>query len=164
MEAWQIADAGFVRKFPLGMAKPLPVPLFPYLRSGYLKKGNTLEELAAACGIDPAALRRPWRSSTNTPARAWTRTSTAAASEFNRYGGDPNRPNPSLAPLEKGPFYAVTIVPASSVPSPDSRPTPAHGFWTTTASPSTAFTSRATTRPQSWAATTPPAASTSAPH
>jgi predicted oxidoreductase len=33
---------------------------------------------------------------------------------FNRYGGDPAvGPNPSLAPLEKGPFYAVRIVPGS---------------------------------------------------
>jgi predicted oxidoreductase len=36
------------------------------------------------------------------------------ASEFNRYGGDPkNTPNPSLRALEKGPFYAVRIVPGS---------------------------------------------------
>ena len=36
------------------------------------------------------------------------------ASEFNRYGGDPKiTPNPSLRPLEKGPFYAVRIVPGS---------------------------------------------------
>jgi hypothetical protein len=33
---------------------------------------------------------------------------------FNRYGGDPTvRPNPSLTPIEKGPFYAVRIVPGS---------------------------------------------------
>ncbi len=47
VESWQIADSTFVRRFPLGMAKPLPVPLFPYLRAGYLKKGRTIEELAA---------------------------------------------------------------------------------------------------------------------
>jgi predicted oxidoreductase len=33
---------------------------------------------------------------------------------FNRSGGDPAvGPNPSLAPLEKGPFYAVKVVPGS---------------------------------------------------
>ncbi|MHA4915478.1 FAD-binding protein, partial [Enterococcus faecium] len=33
---------------------------------------------------------------------------------FNRYGGDPSsHPNPSLAPLERGPFYAVRILPGS---------------------------------------------------
>ena len=36
------------------------------------------------------------------------------ATPFNRYGGDPTvGPNPSLAPLQKGPFYAVRIVPGS---------------------------------------------------
>ena len=32
VEAWQIADSRFVRTYPLGMAKPRPVPLLPYLR------------------------------------------------------------------------------------------------------------------------------------
>ncbi|WP_051421608.1 FAD-dependent oxidoreductase [Paenarthrobacter nicotinovorans] len=114
VESWQIADSRFVRRFPLGMAKPLPVPLFPYLRSGYLIKGRTLEELATKCGIDPAELRRTV-ARFNANARDgvdpdFGRGGTA----FNRYGGDPgNQPNPSLGTLEKGPFYAVRVVPGS---------------------------------------------------
>ncbi|WP_024818050.1 FAD-dependent oxidoreductase [Arthrobacter sp. 31Y] len=114
VESWQIADSRFVRKFPLGMAKPLPVPLFPYLRSGYLIKGRTLEELAAKCGIDPTELRRTV-ARFNANARAgvdpdFGRGETA----FNRYGGDVTHgPNPSLGPIEKGPFYAVRVVPGS---------------------------------------------------
>ncbi|MFJ6538640.1 FAD-dependent oxidoreductase [Paenarthrobacter sp. NPDC091711] len=114
VESWQIADSRFVRKFPLGMAKPLPVPLFPYLRSGYLIKGRTLEELATKCGIDPTGLRRTV-ARFNANARAgvdpdFGRGETA----FNRYGGDATtKPNPSLGPIEKGPFYAVRVVPGS---------------------------------------------------
>lgn len=114
VESWQIADSRFVRKFPLGMAKPLPVPLFPYLRSGYLIKGRTLEELATKCGIDPTELRRTV-ARFNANARAgvdpdFGRGETA----FNRYGGDATHgPNPSLGPIEKGPFYAVRVVPGS---------------------------------------------------
>lgn len=114
VEAWQIADAAFVRKFPLGMAKPLPVPLFPYLRSGYLKTGNTIEELAAACGIDPEALAKTVADFNTNARKGVDPDFDRGASEFNRYGGDPtNTPNPSLRPLEKGPFYAVKIVPGS---------------------------------------------------
>jgi succinate dehydrogenase/fumarate reductase flavoprotein subunit len=114
VEAWQIADAEYVRKFPLGMAKPLPVPLFPYLRSGYLKKGNTIEELAAACGIDPDALVKTVAEFNENARKGVDPDFDRGASEFNRYGGDPkNTPNPSLRPLEKGPFYAVKIVPGS---------------------------------------------------
>jgi succinate dehydrogenase/fumarate reductase flavoprotein subunit len=114
VEAWQVADAAFVRKFPLGMAKPLPVPLAPYLRSGYLKKGNTIEELATACGIDPKALAKTVAEFNENARKGIDPEFDRGASEFNRYGGEPkNTPNPSLRPLEKGPFYAVKIVPGS---------------------------------------------------
>ncbi|WP_433875255.1 FAD-dependent oxidoreductase [Sinomonas atrocyanea] len=114
VESWQIADSRFVRKYPLGMAKPLPVPLFPYLRNGYLVKGRTLEELAAKCGIDPAGLRETVERF-NEGARAGVDPEfERGETEFNRYGGDAKvGPNPSLAPIEKGPFYAVKVVPGS---------------------------------------------------
>jgi succinate dehydrogenase/fumarate reductase flavoprotein subunit len=114
VQAWQIADARFVRRFPLGMAKPLPVPLFPYVRSGYLKRGRTLAELAQVCGIDPAGLSETV-AEFNRHARAGEDPEFGRGSTpFNRYGGDPAvGPNPSLGPLEKGPFYAVRIVPGS---------------------------------------------------
>jgi succinate dehydrogenase/fumarate reductase flavoprotein subunit len=114
VHAWQIADARFVRRYPLGMAKPRPVPLWPYLRSGYLKRGRTLEELAEVCGIDAAALADTV-ATFNTGARRGVDLQFGRGSTpFNRYGGDPTvGPNPTLAPLEKGPFYAVRVVPGS---------------------------------------------------
>ncbi|APX02586.1 FAD-dependent oxidoreductase [Arthrobacter sp. QXT-31] len=113
-EAWQIADARFVRRFPLGMAKPLPVPLFPYLRSGYLRKGRTIEELAAKCGIDPAGLKETVERFNRHAALGEDPDFGRGATAFNRYGGDAAvKPNPSLGPIGKGPFYAVRIVPGS---------------------------------------------------
>jgi len=113
-EAWQIADSRFVRRFPLGMAKPLPVPLFPYLRSGYLKKGRTLEDLAAECGIDPAGLRETVERFNGQAALGEDPDFGRGSTPFNRYGGDATvKPNPSLGPIEKGPFYAVRVVPGS---------------------------------------------------
>lgn len=114
VESWQIADSRFVRRFPLGMAKPLPVPLFPYLRSGYLKKGDTIEELAEACGIDPAGLRETVARFNENARRGVDPDFGRGGTAFNRYGGDPTQePNPALGPLEKGPFYAVRVVPGS---------------------------------------------------
>jgi succinate dehydrogenase/fumarate reductase flavoprotein subunit len=114
VEAWQIADAAYVRKFPLGMAKPRPVPLFPYLRSGYLKKGDTIEELATACGIDPEALLQTVADFNENARKGIDPDFGRGTTEFNQYGGDPkNTPNPSLRPLEKGPFYAVKVLPGS---------------------------------------------------
>ena len=34
----------FLRRFGLGFVKPLPVPVGPQIRSGYLKRGRTLAE------------------------------------------------------------------------------------------------------------------------
>lgn len=108
---WLIADQTAMRKYGLGFAKPAPVPTALYTRSGYLKKGRTLAELAEACGIDPKGLERHI-AAYNEGARqgedpAFRRGSTA----FNRYLADPEvTPNPCVAPLETGPFYAVKIV------------------------------------------------------
>lgn len=108
---WLIADRTAIRKYGLGFAKPAPVPLSVYTRSGYLKTGRTLAELAQACGIDPKGLETSI-AAYNDHARkgedpAFHRGSTA----FNRYLADPEvRPNPCVAPIETGPFYAVKIV------------------------------------------------------
>ncbi|MFL4475728.1 FAD-dependent oxidoreductase [Paeniglutamicibacter sp. MACA_103] len=114
VQSWQIADSRFVRRFPLGMAKPLPVPLTPYLRSGYLVKGNTIEELATKCGIDPQQLSRTVADFNRNAAKGIDPDFERGQTPFNRYGGDAQTtPNPSLGPLEKGPFYAVRVVPGS---------------------------------------------------
>jgi len=114
VQSWQIADSTFVRRFPLGMARPRPVPRFPYLRNGYLVKAPTLRRLATACGIDPDGLERTV-AEFNRDARAGSDTRFGRGSTaFNRYGGDASyTPNPSLAPLEKPPFYAVRVLPGS---------------------------------------------------
>jgi succinate dehydrogenase/fumarate reductase flavoprotein subunit len=114
VESWQIADSRFVRKYPLGMAKPLPMPLFPFLLSGYLKRGRTLEELAQKCGIDPEGLRETVERFNDNARLGLDPDFERGETEFNRYGGDPKvEPNPSLAPIEKAPFYAVKVVPGS---------------------------------------------------
>ncbi len=114
VQSWQIADHRYVRRYPLGMAKPRPVPLFPYLRSGYLVRARTLRALAEKCGIDPAGLERTVEQF-NRDARAGVDTEFGRGSTpFNRYGGDQKiGPNPSLAPIERGPFYAVRVLPGS---------------------------------------------------
>ncbi|TLK56605.1 FAD-dependent oxidoreductase [Glutamicibacter sp. V16R2B1] len=112
--SWQIADARYVRRYPLGMAKPLPVPLTPYLRTGYLVKGRTLSELAEKCGIDATNLERTVAEFNANAREGLDPEFGRGETSFNRYGGDAAvTPNPSLAPLEKGPFYAVKVVPGS---------------------------------------------------
>ncbi|MFB1634610.1 FAD-dependent oxidoreductase [Pseudomonas sp. AP-1] len=111
--SWLICDHRFLRRYGLGHARPAPLPVWPHLRSGYLKRGATLEQLALACGIDAAGLIN-----TVVDFNRHARTGQDPAfgrgcTPFNRKQGDPlhKGPNPCVAPIEQGPFYAVKVQP-----------------------------------------------------
>lgn len=114
VEAWLICDHAFQRRYGLGAARPRPFPLRGMIANGYLKRGRTIGELARVCGIDAAGLGATVEAY-NGPAREgrdpeYHRGETA----YNRIQGDPDHmPNPCVAPIERGPFYAVRIVPGS---------------------------------------------------
>jgi succinate dehydrogenase/fumarate reductase flavoprotein subunit len=97
------------------MAKPFPVPTWPYLRSGYLRRGRTLAELAEACGIDPPGLEKTVAVFNEHARRGEDPEFGRGETAFNRGSGDSDNPypNPSLRPLDKGPFYAVKVLPGS---------------------------------------------------
>lgn len=109
-EAWLVGDAAAVRKWGIGLARPFPIPHGHLIRKGYLKRADTLRELAAICGIDADALD-------NSVARFNEGAKLGVDPEFgrgdrvyDRYQGDPEHgPNRCLGPLEKAPFYAVKI-------------------------------------------------------
>jgi len=109
---WLVVDKTALAKYGLGYVKPAPMPVGPHLRSGYLIKGRTLAELAQRAGIDPAGLEATVRAYNAGGAAqgkdpAFERGRTA----FNRYLADPeHQPNPCVAPIESGPFYAVKVV------------------------------------------------------
>ena len=108
---WLIADHPTVRRYGLGFAKPAPVPLWPHLRSGYILRGRTLGALAERAGLDGAALvetvARYNEHAEHGEDPEFGRGSTA----FNRFLGDPDHlPNPNVAPIRTGPFYALKLV------------------------------------------------------
>jgi succinate dehydrogenase/fumarate reductase flavoprotein subunit len=113
--SWLVADARFIAHYPLGMAKPFPVPRLNHLLSGYLQRGRTLTELARKCGIDPHGLEKTVAVFNDNARRGEDPDFARGATPFNRGSGDPDNPwpNPSLAPLERAPFYAVKLVPGS---------------------------------------------------
>ena len=113
--SWLIADTRYVRHYPLGMAKPFPVPRLNHLASGYLKRGRTLAELAAKCGIDPRGLEMTVTAFNEHARHGVDVEFRRGATAFNCGSGDPDNPwpNPSLAPIEVAPFYAVKLVPGS---------------------------------------------------
>jgi succinate dehydrogenase/fumarate reductase flavoprotein subunit len=110
-EAWLIADHRTIRKYGIGFVKPYPMPLSTHLRNGYLKRGKTLQDLARQIGVDPAALADEVATYNQGARQGEDRQFGRGTSGFNRYLGDAgHQPNPNVAPVEVGPFYALHIV------------------------------------------------------
>ncbi|RQZ62262.1 FAD-dependent oxidoreductase [Burkholderia sp. Bp9004] len=113
--SWLICDHRFQRRYGLGYARPFPVPLGRFIRSGYLKRGASIRALAHECGIDPEELAQTVRTFNEHARRGEDPIFGRGSTPFNRKGGDPlhDGPNPCVAPIEHGPFYAVKILPGS---------------------------------------------------
>lgn len=108
---WLVCDQVALARYGLGFVKPAPMPIGRFLKNGYLKRGASLAELAQQCGIDAAALECTVREYNEGAARGEDTQFGRGRTSFNRYLADPeNRPNPCVAPLAKGPFYAVKVL------------------------------------------------------
>lgn len=108
---WLLCDQAALSKYGLGFVKPAPMPIGRFLRNGYLLKGSTLAELAANAGIDGAELERTVRDYNVGAEKGQDLQFGRGTTSFNRYLADPeNRPNPCVAPIGKGPYYAVKVV------------------------------------------------------
>lgn len=112
VESWLIGDHRAIRSYMFGYAKPRPIPLAIYTR--YLKcisQADTLDELAEQCGIDPIGLMNTVAAFNQNAKQGIDPDFGRGETPFNRYGGDATTayPNPSLAPLGKGPYYAVKV-------------------------------------------------------
>jgi len=115
-EAWLLCDHAFIRRYGLGAVKPAPMPLTPWLGKGYLKRGDTLAELAHACGIDAGRLLATVQRYNAMCADGKDLDFAKGETPYNRIQGDALKasarglPNPCMGPLERGPFYAVKVV------------------------------------------------------
>ncbi len=110
--SWVIMDSRQRKYYPWGTAPPGKIPQ-AWLDSGYLKRADTIEELAGICGIDKSGLAK-------TVARFNEFCRSGVDSDFGRGGrafdrchGDPTvKPNPNLGSIESAPFYAVAMYPS----------------------------------------------------
>ncbi|MEL0552387.1 MULTISPECIES: FAD-dependent oxidoreductase [Enterobacteriaceae] len=108
--AWQICDRRALRQYGMGFAKPAPLPVSLYLKSGYLVAGKTLQQLAQKIGVPPAALENTVTTYNAAARQGKDPQFGRGESAYNRYLGDANhQPNPCVAPIEHGPFYAVKM-------------------------------------------------------
>ncbi len=108
---WLVCDRKTLAKYGLGYVKPAPVPFGRFVRNGYLIKGDTLAELAVKAGIDAAGLVKTVSEYNVGAERGEDPRFGRGGTAFNRYLADPdNKPNPCVAPIRHGPFFAVKLV------------------------------------------------------
>lgn len=108
---WLVCDARTLGKYGLGFAKPSPMPLGTLLRNGYLLKGRTLAELALKAGIDGPGLEQTVERYNQGASVGKDVEFGRGTTAFNRFLADPqHKPNPCVAPIGAGPYYAVKLV------------------------------------------------------
>jgi 3-oxosteroid 1-dehydrogenase len=107
--SWLILDARSKARYIF--AGLFPGQAFPkrWRESGFLKEAGTVEELARIIEAPqlPSAIRRFNGFAATGKDEDFAR----GDSVYDRYYGDPTLQNPNLAPLDKGPFYAVPVHP-----------------------------------------------------
>ena len=111
--AWLVCDRRFLWRYGLGCVQPFTRSTSRFVAGGYLKRAPTLRGLAQALGVPADALVATverW----NADARRGVDTEFGRGSDiYQRHLGDADhRPNPCVAPIEEGPFYAVAVRPA----------------------------------------------------
>jgi len=109
--AWLIMDHRQRKYYPWGTAAPGQIPQ-AWLESGYLKQAASLEELARQCGIEANGLLTSVKRFKEFCVSGVDLDFGRGGRAFDRAHGDPTiKPNPNLAPIEQGPFYAVAMYP-----------------------------------------------------
>lgn len=108
--AWIVGDKKLMDKYGIGYAKPWPVPRGYFHQNGFLRKGRTVKALAEEIGVDALGLEKTIERF-NKDAIAGNDTEFGRGSTaYNHFRGDmEHKPNPNLAPLLKGPFYAAKV-------------------------------------------------------
>lgn len=110
--SWLICDRKTLRMYGLGSVPPQPLPIGKHLKSGYLKKGNSIAQLAQNCGISVEGLQQTVKQFNEHAKLGHDPEFGKGSKAYNRYQGDAlHMPNPCLKPIEQGPFYAVQLHP-----------------------------------------------------
>ena len=111
--SWFVFDHIYRHKYPVGPLLPLMPDWFQRGEvQSILKKGNTIQELAADMGVDPERLSATVARYNEHAAKGEDPDFHRGEATYDKMYGDPSAtPNPCLRPLSKGPFYAMPIYP-----------------------------------------------------
>ncbi|MEZ0580756.1 3-oxosteroid 1-dehydrogenase [Nocardioides sp. MH1] len=110
--SWMIIDQRYRNRYlfaGLGPRQPFPGRWY---KSGTIKKGATIEELAAEIDVPADALRATLERFNGFAVSGVDEDFHRGESAYDKYYSDPTvKPNPSLHVIDQAPYYAVKIVP-----------------------------------------------------
>ncbi|MFC4314585.1 FAD-dependent oxidoreductase [Steroidobacter flavus] len=110
--SWAIFDSQFMAKYWLAGTMPGKAKPQHWYDQGYLKKADTIEALAQQLKMDPAALKTTVERFNGFVAKNKDEDFHRGERAYDRWLGDSlNKPSETLGAINKGPFYAVPIVP-----------------------------------------------------
>jgi 3-oxosteroid 1-dehydrogenase len=110
--AWLVFDQRYRDRYLFATRSPRQPFPSKWYRAGVVAKADTVEKLAAEIGVPGDALGSTIERFNEQARTGVDEDFHRGESAYDKYYSDPrNRPNPSLAPLLKAPFYAVRIVP-----------------------------------------------------
>jgi 3-oxosteroid 1-dehydrogenase len=108
---WAILESRALKKYTWGPIRP-GTTIESCVESGYLKRANTIKDLAQQCGINAEGLVQEVAKFNRFADAGVDADFQRGASRHNRAYGDPtNKPNESLGRIDKPPFYAAQIWP-----------------------------------------------------
>jgi 3-oxosteroid 1-dehydrogenase len=92
--------------------EPNPAKVQGWIRDGFIRKADTLEALARKLDIPPETLAATVERFNGFVRKGRDEDFGRGDREYDRWLGDPfHKPSPTLGTIEKGPFYALPIVP-----------------------------------------------------
>jgi 3-oxosteroid 1-dehydrogenase len=110
--SWLILESRHRNRYRMGAAAAGKTPE-DWLETGYMKRANSIDDLARQCGIPAAQLQATIERFNKFAAAGRDDDFGRGASAYNRFWGDPtNKPNASLGAIVEPPFYAIKTFPA----------------------------------------------------
>jgi len=108
--SYLVGDKRHLQNYGMGMALPGGYPIRHLVKRGYLITAPTITALAQRLNIDPDNLSATIERFNGFARKGKDEDFGRGDGSFDQaYGDFEVKPNPSLAPIEKSPFYAVTL-------------------------------------------------------
>jgi 3-oxosteroid 1-dehydrogenase len=110
--SWMVLDSQYIAKYMLAGTMPGAKKPKPWFEDGFLRRGDTLDELAVACNMDPARLRASVDRFNRFVSNGRDEDFRRGDHAYDQWLGDPlHQPSQTLGTIEQGPFYALQVYP-----------------------------------------------------